>query len=198
MANEERVIEIFKKTDVLMDGHFLLTSGKHSNQYMQCAKIQQYPNYTQELMGILAENYKDKNIDYVVAPAVGGIIIGYELARQLGVKNMFAEREEGKMTFRRGFELPKGSRVVVAEDVITTGGSVQEVIDIVKEQGSEVVGVAVLVDRSNGSADFGVKLDTTLTVKVEAWEEDECPLCKEGKIELVKPGSRNLKEKGTC
>ena len=198
MANEERVIEIFKKTDVLMDGHFLLTSGKHSNQYMQCAKIQQYPNYTQELMGILAENYKDKNIDYVVAPAVGGIIIGYELARQLGVKNMFAEREEGKMTFRRGFELPKESRVVVAEDVITTGGSVQEVIDIVKEQGSEVVGVAVLVDRSNGSADFGVKLDTTLTVKVEAWEEDECPLCKEGKIELVKPGSRSLKEKGTC
>lgn len=194
MKNEHRVIEIFKKTQVLMDGHFLLTSGKHSNQYMQCAKIQQYPKYTQELMAILADKYKDQKIDYVIAPAVGGIIVGYELARQLEVKNIFAEREEdGTMAIRRGFELPEGSRVVVAEDVITTGGSVQEVIDLVKEKGGEVVAVAVLVDRSNGSADFGVRLDATLTVKVEAWEKDDCPICKEGKEELVKPGSRKIK-----
>lgn len=194
MSSEQRVIDIFKETDVLLDGHFLLTSGRHSNQYMQCAKILQYPHYTQELMGILAENYKDDKIDYVIAPAVGGIIIGYELARQLGVKNMFAEREEdGSMAIRRGFELPKGSRVVVAEDVITTGGSVQEVIDIVKSNGSEVVGVAVLVDRSNGTADFGTRLDCALVAKVESWEADECPLCKEGNMELVKPGSRKVK-----
>lgn len=192
--NEQRVIDIFKETDVLMDGHFLLTSGRHSNQYMQCAKIQQYPQYTQELIGMLADKYKDQNIDYIIAPAVGGIIIGYELARQLGVKNMFAEREQdGTMAIRRGFEFPKGARIVVAEDVITTGGSVQEVIDVVKEKGGDIIGVAVLVDRSNGSADFGVKLDATLTVKVESWEKDQCPLCKEGKEELVKPGSRKIK-----
>lgn len=194
MSNEKRVIEIFKETDVLLDGHFLLTSGRHSNQYMQCAKILQYPHYTQELMGMLAEKYKDDKIDYVLAPAVGGIIIGYELARQLGAKNMFAEREEdGSMAFRRGFELPKGARVVVAEDVITTGGSVQEVIDIAKACGAEVVGVAVLVDRSNGSANFGTRLDCALVAKVESWEKDECPLCAVGTKELVKPGSRKIK-----
>lgn len=194
MSNEARVIEIFKETDVLLDGHFLLTSGRHSNQYMQCAKILQYPNYTQELMGMLADKYKDDKIDYVLAPAVGGIIIGYELARQLGAKNMFAERDEdGSMVFRRGFELPKGARVVVAEDVITTGGSVQEVIDIAKEAGAEVVGVAVLVDRSSGTANFDTRLDCALVAKVESWEKDECPICKEGKEELVKPGSRKIK-----
>lgn len=194
MSNEQRVIDIFRETEVLMDGHFLLTSGKHSNQYMQCAKILQYPNYTQELMGMLANNYKDEKIDYVIAPAVGGIIIGYELARQLGAKNMFAERDEdGKMTIRRGFHLPKGARVVVAEDVITTGGSVQEVIDIAQEKGAEVVAVAVLVDRSNGSAQFGVRLDCALVAQVEVWEKEECPLCKAGKEALVKPGSRKIK-----
>lgn len=190
MANTNRIIEIFKESEVLLEGHFLLTSGRHSNQYMQCAKILQYPNYTQEIIGELAKCYKDVQVDYVIAPAVGGIIIGYELARQLGSKNMFAEREDGKMTIRRGFSLPKGSKVVVAEDVITTGGSVKEVMEIVKEQGSEVVGVAVLVDRSNGNIDFGVKLDAALTVEVQSWEQSECPLCAKGQVELVKPGSR--------
>ncbi len=190
MANTQRVLDIFKETEVLMDGHFLLTSGRHSNQYMQCAKILQYPNYTQEIVGGLAKCYEDEKVDYVIAPAVGGIIIGYELARQLEAKNMFAEREDGKMTIRRGFELPKGSRVIVAEDVITTGGSVKEVMDLVKESGSQVIGVAVLVDRSNGAIDFGVKLDTALTVEVESWEPDQCPLCEKGQVELIKPGSR--------
>jgi len=190
MANTKRIIEIFKETEVLLEGHFLLTSGRHSNQYMQCAKLLQYPNHTQEVVGELAKCYKDTKVDYVIAPAVGGIIIGYELARQLGSKNLFAEREDGKMTIRRGFTLPKGSRVVVAEDVITTGGSVKEVIEIVREQGSEVIGVAVLVDRSNGTIDFDAKLDTVLTVEVQSWDQAECPLCKKGQVELVKPGSR--------
>ena len=193
MANTERIIEVFKETEVLLEGHFLLTSGRHSNQYMQCAKILQYPNYTQEIVGLLAKRYENTQVDYVIAPAVGGIIIGYELARQLECKNMFAEREDGKMTIRRGFTLPKGSRVVVAEDVITTGGSVREVMDIVEAQGSEVIGVAVLVDRSNGNIDFGVKLDAALTVEVESWEQATCPLCEKGEIELIKPGSRKNK-----
>lgn len=193
MATKERIIEILKETEVLTEGHFLLTSGRHSNQYMQCAKILQYPNYTGEIVGVLAKDYKDLEVDYVVAPAIGGIIVGYELARQLGVKNMFAEREDGQMKIRRGFTLSKGAKVVVAEDVITTGGSVKEVIEAVKDQGAEVVGVAVLVDRSNGKVDFGVKLSSALAVDVQSWEEKECPLCIAGEKELIKPGSRKVK-----
>lgn len=193
MLNKERVIEIFKETEVLLEGHFLLTSGRHSNQYMQCAKILQYPNYTEEIAKGLAEEFKDDQIDIVVGPAMGGIIIAYELARQLNCKNLFAEREDGKMTLRRGFTIPEGARVLVAEDVITTGGSVKEVIDIVKEQGGELAGVAVLVDRSNGNIDFGTKLRAALTVDVVSYEAEECPLCKEGKLPLVKPGSRKIK-----
>lgn len=126
---------------------------------------------------------------------MGGIIIAYELARQLNAKNLFAERENGKMVLRRGFSIPKGARVLVAEDVVTTGGSVFEVIDIVKEQGGEVAGVAVLVDRSNGSVDFGAKLRAALTADITSYETGECPLCKEGKLPLVKPGSRNINAK---
>lgn len=193
MSTQERIIDILKKTEVLLEGHFLLTSGRHSNQYMQCAKILQYPNYTEEIVNVLANNYKNDAVDYVIAPAIGGIIIGYELAKQLGAKNIFTEREDGVMTIRRGFTLPKGSRVVVAEDVITTGGSVKEVIEIAKEQGAEVVGVAVLVDRSNGTINFGSKLVSALAVNVQSWESSECPLCASGQVELVKPGSRKVK-----
>ncbi|WP_341876369.1 orotate phosphoribosyltransferase [Defluviitalea saccharophila] len=195
MINKERAIEIFKETEVLLEGHFLLTSGRHSNQYMQCAKILQYPNYAEELAKGLAEEFKEDSIDMVVGPAMGGIIIAYELARQLNVKNLFTERENGKMTLKRGFTIPKGARVLVAEDVVTTGGSVFEVMDIVKEQGGEVAGVAVLVDRSNGTIDFGTKLRAALTADVISYEAEECPLCKEGKLPIVKPGSRSINQK---
>ena len=178
MLNKERVIEIFEKSEVLLHGHFLLTSGRHSNQYMQCAQLLQYPEYAEEISKGLADNFRDDNIDIVIGPAMGGIIISYELARQLKVKNLFAERENGKMVLRRGFFIPKGARVLVAEDVITTGGSVREVIDIVKEQGGEVVGVAVLVDRSNGTIDFGTKLAAALTTEVISYDAEDCPLCK--------------------
>jgi len=195
MLNKDRVLEILRETGVLLEGHFLLTSGRHSNQYMQCAKILQYPNYAEEIAKGLAEEFKEDAIDIVVGPAMGGIIIAYELARQLNAKNLFAERENGKMVLRRGFSIPKGARVLVAEDVVTTGGSVFEVIDIVKEQGGEVAGVAVLVDRSNGSVDFGAKLRAALTADIISYEAEECPLCKEGKLPLVKPGSRNINAK---
>ncbi|NLK97385.1 MAG: orotate phosphoribosyltransferase [Epulopiscium sp.] len=195
MINKERAIEIFKETEVLLEGHFLLTSGRHSNQYMQCAKILQYPNYAEELAKGLAEEFKEDSIDMVVGPAMGGIIIAYELARQLNVKNLFTERENGKMTLKRGFTIPKGAKVLVAEDVVTTGGSVFEVMDIVKEQGGEVAGVAVLVDRSNGTIDFGTKLRAALTADVISYEAEECPLCKEGKLPIVKPGSRSINQK---
>lgn len=191
--DRKRVEEILIKTEVLLNGHFILTSGKHSNQYMQCAKITQYPEYSEELCKGLAENFKDDKVDVVIGPATGGIIIAYEIARQLGVKNLFAERENGKMTLRRGFTINKGDRVLVAEDVITTGGSVQEVIDIVNEMGGIVVGVAILVNRSMGKADFKTKLCAAYTNDVIAYEASDCPLCKEGIIECVKPGSRSIK-----
>ncbi len=192
-VTEERVLEILKESEVLLEGHFILTSGKHSKNYMQCARILQYPAFAAELASIVVDAFKDEKIDAVIAPATGGIIIGYEIARQLGVNNYFTERENGEMTLRRGFKVSKGERVLVAEDVITTGGSVQEVIDLVKEAGGIVVGVGVLVDRSMGKADFGVKTVSSYTANVVAYEVDECPLCKEGKIEAYKPGSRSLK-----
>ncbi|MBM7614296.1 orotate phosphoribosyltransferase [Alkaliphilus hydrothermalis] len=193
MLKRERVLEILKDSEVLLEGHFLLTSGRHSNQYMQCARILQYPWYTEEIAKGLAEEFADDNIDIVVGPAMGGIIIAYEMARQLKAKNIFAERENGKMALRRGFAIPKGARVLVAEDVITTGGSVKEVIEIVEEQGGIVAGVAVLVDRSNGTTDFGAKLRAALTTEVISYEADECPLCKELNTPPVKPGSRGMK-----
>ncbi|WP_105616668.1 orotate phosphoribosyltransferase [Vallitalea okinawensis] len=192
MLSRARVEEILKDAGVLLEGHFLLTSGRHSGQYMQCANILKYPAYAEEIAKHLAEGFKDDQVDIVIGPAMGGIIIAYELARQIGCENLFAERENGKMVLRRGFTIPKGARVVVAEDVVTTGGSVREVIDIVKEQGGELVGVAVLVDRSNGNVDFGTKLVPAYQAEVVSYDADRCPICNSG-IPLVKPGSRKVK-----
>ncbi len=193
MLTRERMIEILEETEVLLRGHFLLTSGKHSGEYMQCAKLLQYPKYAEEIMGDLAKRFKDQEIDMVIGPAVGGIIVAYEMARQLGVKNVFAERENGKMTLRRSFTIPKGAKILVAEDVVTTGGSVREVMEVVKEQGAEVVGVAVVVDRSNGTETFGVPFEAALSVEVKAYDPKDCPMCREGKTEAYKPGSRDIK-----
>lgn len=194
MIKEERVIEILKETNALLTGHFLLTSGRHSGEYMQCAQILQYPEFTEEIAKGLAEELKKDHIDIVIGPAMGGVIIAYEMARQLEVKNLFAERENGKMTLRRGFTIPKGARVLIAEDVITTGGSVMEVAEVVKEQGGEVAGVAVMVDRSNGTIDFGTKLVAALRTEVVSYGAENCPICREGNIELVKPGSRKIEK----
>lgn len=191
----EDIEKILKETNVLQEGHFLLTSGKHSDKYMQCARILEYPEYTVKLSTVLADAFRNDSVDIVIGPATGGIIFSYEIARQLGVRNLFAERENWKMTLRRGFEIPKGSRVLVAEDVITTGGSVQEVIDIVKEQGGKVVGVAVLIDRTNGNIDFGCKMVSVYATEVLSYEPEECPICKDGDIHLVKPGSRDIEKK---
>ena len=190
MIEKKRVEEILIDSEVLMSGHFILTSGKHSNKYMQCAKILQYPKYAEELCAAIAEEFKNDSIDAVIAPAIGGIIIGYEVSRQLGVRNLFAERENDKMTLRRGFAFPKGARILVVEDVVTTGGSVFDVMQCVRDSEGEVAGVAVLVDRSNGKVDFGVKTYAVYPVAITAYDPDECPLCAEGEIEPYKPGSR--------
>lgn len=190
--NNVDVFKIFKETGALLEGHFLLTSGRHSNQYFQCAKVLQYPDYTAEICSIIAEHFKDYTIDTVIAPAMGGMIVGYEVARQLNKRSIFTERENKEMTLRRGFSLAKGEKVLVCEDVITTGGSVKEVIEIVKKSGAEVIGVASIVDRSNGKVDFGYPLFSTLKLDVISYEADNCAICKEDKIDLVKPGSRKL------
>ncbi|MGI6192501.1 MAG: orotate phosphoribosyltransferase [Christensenellales bacterium] len=188
----EELIAIFKETGVMLEGHFQLTSGRHSDHYMQCAQLFQYPKYSKLLCGELAKAFSDEKIDLVAGPAVGGIIIAYQTAECLGVRNIFAERQEGKMTFRRGFAVKPGENVLVCEDVVTTGGSVREVIDLVREAGGNVVGVGSIVDRSNGKVDFGVPFKAVLSMEVVSWEAQDCPLCKSGSV-AVKPGSRLLK-----
>jgi orotate phosphoribosyltransferase len=189
---ENQVLDIFKSTGALLEGHFLLTSGRHSNQYFQCAKVLQYPEHTAKICSLIAKHYSEKIINTVIAPAMGGMIVGYEVARQLNKRSIFAERENKEMTLRRGFSLSKGEKVLVCEDVITTGGSVKEVIDIVNKSGAVVMGVASIVDRSNGKVNFGFPLYSTLKLEVVSYEPNDCPICKEGKIELVKPGSRKV------
>ncbi len=144
----EEIIEMLKEAGVLLEGHFLLTSGRHSDRYMQCAKIFQYSKYSVPLCAELVEKYKDDNVELVIGPAIGAIQMAYEVGRQLGVKNIFAEREDGNMTLRRGFTIEKGQRVLIVEDVVTTGGSVKEVMELVKEAGGEIVGIGSIVDRT--------------------------------------------------
>ena len=183
---------IFKQTGLMLEGHFLLTSGRHSNRYMQCAKLFQYPEYSEMICKDLAGRFAGQKIDLVVGPAVGGIIMSYEMARQFNVPNIFAERENGAMTLRRGFSIPEGAKVLVVEDVVTTGGSVREVMDIVAEAKAEVVGVCVVVDRSGGKIDFGVPFEAAYETEIQSYEPSQCPLCEQG-LKLVKPGSRKLK-----
>ena len=190
---DQNILEIFKKTNALLSGHFLLTSGRHSNQYFQCAMVLQYPEYNEILSSIIAEHFKNYDIDTVISPAIGGICVGQEVARQLNKKFIFAEREDSKLTLRRGFSISEGEKFLVCEDVVTTGGSVYEVIDIVKENNGTVVGVGMIVDRSNGKVDFGVPQVSTLKLDVVSFQPDECPLCKEG-IPAIKPGSRKIKK----
>lgn len=191
MLTKEQATEIFLESGALMEGHFKLTSGRHSNRYMQCAQVLQYPNFTEQLAAHIAAKYADGEIEVVVGPAMGGIVVAYEVARQLKVPGIFCERENGKMALRRGFKLYPGQRVLVVEDVVTTGGSVLEVMDIVRQAGAEVAGVAVLVDRSGGTTAFGVRTEAVLSMDIESWEAPDCPLCAAGLGEAIKPGSRS-------
>jgi len=191
---EEQIKEIFLKSDAFLEGHFLLSSGLHSPYYLQCAKVLQYPEYAEILCRELAKRLKELNVDYdlVIAPAIGGIIVSYETARHLKVRGIFAERVNGKLTLRRGFEIKKGEKAIVVEDVVTTGKSTKETMEVVKNHGGEVVAVGSLVDRSGGKTEFGIPFVSLWKLEVPVYEPSSCPLCKEGKIELVKPGSRNI------
>lgn len=190
--NNQEILQIFQKTNALLNGHFLLTSGLHSNQYFQCALVLQYAEYNEIICGMIADQFKNYEIDVVVSPAIGGIVVGQEVARQLGKKSIFAEREEKILTLRRGFQIEEGKRYLVCEDVVTTGGSVFEVIDIVKSNGGIVLGVGFIVDRSNNKVQFGVPQFSTLQLEVVSYSSEDCPLCKQN-IPVIKPGSRKVK-----
>lgn len=192
MMTQEEALEVYRATGAILKGHFKLTSGRHSDTYMQSAKVFVDPRSSEKLCKALAEKLQGTPVDLVISPAIGGIIMGYEVARQLGVPNIFAERENGEMTLRRGFSIPEGARVIVCEDVVTTGGSVKEVVALAQRLGAQVQAVCSIVDRSNGKVDFGVKFVNLISMDVVSYEPEECPICKEGKIDLVKPGSRQI------
>jgi orotate phosphoribosyltransferase len=189
--NENEIFAIFRETGALLEGHFLLTSGKHSNVYFQCAKVLQYPDYTKQICELIAEQFEAYDFETVVAPAMGGIIVGYEVARQLNKRFIFTEREDKNMTLRRGFGLNENEKVLVCEDVITTGGSVYEVINIVKNHKAKVIGVGAIVDRSGGKVKFDSPLYTTLQINADTYTPEDCILCREN-IPVIKPGSRKI------
>lgn len=188
---EAEVKELLVKHGALLEGHFLLTSGLHSGQYVEKFQVLQYPKATEALCAGFAEKFKDEKIDVVIGPVTGGIVLAHETAKHFGTRAIFAERDNGKMTIKRGFEIKPGERVLVVEDVVTTGGSVQEVIDVVKELGGVIAGVAILVDRSGGTVDFGAPSKAMLTLKIQNFTPEECPFCKQG-VPLVKRGSRKV------
>ena len=188
---QDEVKELFKKNNALLNGHFKLSSGLHSDTYFQSALILQHPRQAEKLAKELAAKLVENNIqaDAVVSPAIGGIVIGHEMGRALGTKAVFTERVDGTVSLKRGFSIEKGEKVLVVEDVITTGLSTREVIDALKEYGAETIAVVSLVDRSAGKADFGIPRFSLLSLEVKNYKEEECPMCKTGSA-AVKPGSR--------
>jgi len=188
MMTQEEVRALLVQTGAIMDGHFLLTSGLHSPHYVEKFNVLQHPEYTAQLCAAMAEKFKDANIETVVGPVTGGILLAHETGKSLGTRAIFTERVDGKMTFRRGFSLREGERVLIVEDIVTTGGSIKEVIDVVKAAGAVPVAVSMLVDRSGGKANFGdVPATALLTMEVETYAPENCPLCAKG-IPMTKRG----------
>jgi orotate phosphoribosyltransferase len=189
-VTDAEILKAFGDVEALLEGHFLLSSGLHSSRYLQCALVLQDPPLAERLCKALAAKLSDTGAETVIGPALGGIVVAYELARALGIRGIFAERKDAEMQLRRGFKVRKGERVLLAEDVVTTGRSLKEVIAVLGDMGTEVVGVASLIDRTgNRDPGFGVPLVSLLSVDVPTWSPEQCPLCADG-VPLVKPGSR--------
>ncbi len=188
MIEREEILRLFEKTQALLNGHFQLSSGLHSNQYFQCALILQHPAYAEKMGRAVAELFRGQEITCVIGPALGGIIIGWEVARALGVKGIFAERVNGEMKLRRGFAVNPADKILVVEDVVTTGGSAQEVVNLLKGSTS-VLGVASIVDRSSTPPAFGAPYKSLLKMEIKTYEPAACPLCKEGRP-IDKPGTK--------
>jgi orotate phosphoribosyltransferase len=189
MMNQAEVLDIYQRTGALLSGHFLLSSGLHSDQYLQSALVLQQPDIATKLCAELAVYFKDQRIEAVIAPALGGVFVSHETARALGVRALFAERVNGELMLRRGFTIRPGERVLVVEDVITTGKSTRETIDVVKKAGGMVIAAASLVDRSGGKAELGVPYRSLVTLDVPTYAVESCPMCRAGST-AIKPGSR--------
>lgn len=187
--DSEEVIKKFRETNALLEGHFVLTSGLHSGVYLQCALVLQHPQEAEAFGRSIAEHFRHHGVETVASPAIGGLIIGHEVARALGAKFIWTERAEGQMVLRRGFSVSPGERVLVVEDVVTTGGSTRETVAALQSQGAEVVGAASIIDRSSGNADVGVPRMALATLNVSAVSSADCEACKRGEV-AVKPGSR--------
>ena len=186
---EKEILTLFEKSGAFLKGHFKLSSGLHSEGYLQCALVLQDPEAAAKLSKELAKKFSNDKINAVIGPALGGITLAYEVARQLGARGIFAERENGTMTLRRGFSIARGEKVLVVEDVITTGGSTKEVIELVKRSGGIVVGVGAIIDRSAGGADFGVEIQSLAKARIETFAPEACRVWKSN-TPLTKPGSR--------
>jgi orotate phosphoribosyltransferase len=188
-AVRDALLDTFRQSGALLEGHFRLSSGLHSNGYLQCALVLQYPERAGALGTALADLVRELASDVVLSPALGGVVIGHEVARALGVRALFAERQDGRLQLRRGFHLDPGSRVLVVEDVVTTGLSTRETIEVARAAGAIVVGAASLVDRSGGTAGLDVPFVSLVAADLPTWDPSACPLCARG-IPVVKPGSR--------
>lgn len=196
MMNKEDVLKEFKDAKALLEGHFLLSSGLHSEMYLQCARVMMDPARAARLCASLADKVNtiiEQKIDIVVSPAMGGVVVGYEMGRQLGVTSIFMERVGGEFELRRGFEIPKGANVLMAEDIVTTGLSSRECIEAINNCGGNVVAASCLIDRSNGKVDVGVPLVSLMGLEIAAYAADNLPEHLQ-QLEAVKPGSRDLKK----
>ena len=187
--DKEQILDQFRDSGALLEGHFILSSGLHSPKYLQCALALQYPKDAAKYGKAIAEYFLDAEIETVASPAIGGLVIGYEVAKALNVRFIWTERKEGEMTLRRGFSIKQGEKILVVEDVITTGGSVKECIDVLKTNGGNVTSAASIIDRSGGTADVGVPRIALVEFDVPSYKPESCPMCAEG-TEAIKPGSR--------
>lgn len=187
----DQVLDLFRRSGALLEGHFRLTSGLHSPGYLQCALVLSQPDSAEALGRALADRVRHVRPTAVLSPAIGGIVIGQEVGRALGIRALFAERQDGQLTLRRGFTLSERDRVLVVEDVLTTGGSTRETMEVAKAAGAQVVGAASIVNRSGGAVKFDVPLESLLDYSLPTYEPDKCPLCAQG-LPVVKPGSRHV------
>lgn len=190
MLNVEQILDIFRRTGAWQEGHFLLSSGLHSPSYLQCALVLQYPDLARQLGDELGRLSKNVEATCVVSPAVGGIIIGYEVARFLGIRALFCEREQGVMTLRRGFMVTPHDRVLIIEDVLTTGKSTREVIQVMRQHGATVAGIGAIINRGVTEIEQRLPCFSLATIKIPTYPHDQCPLCRDNKIPFIKPGSR--------
>lgn len=191
---EGEILNIFREHSALLEGHFILSSGRHSDRYIQCALVLQHPRVAEQLCFELSPKLGKLGAKTVVAPALGGVIVAHEVASALGLRALFTERQDGKMTLRRGFHLDQDEPVLVVEDVITTGKSTRETVACVEDAGGRVIGIGALIDRSGGTVEFDVPKAALVTMDVKTYDPDDCPLCKAGKP-AVKPGSRPASSK---